>query len=491
MANIDRLLLPLVKRRGSDLHLSAGRQPVARVFGILVPIPGEPEMTSNDILEMLKEILPDRNMEQLLAEYDTDCAYEINGVGRFRVNAFRDMNGYGTVLRLIPNEIPGFSDLNLPDIVYEFCKLSKGLVIITGPTGSGKTTTLAAMIDYINKNRNDHIITLEDPIEFVHQPCKCVINQREVFRDTSGFERSLRAALRQDPDIVMLGEARDLETMETAIETAETGHLVFATLHTNCAASTVERIIDKFPEKRQNQIRSMLADSLKGIVAQVLCQRSEGGCVAAFEVLTVTSAVAALIRENKTHMLPSVIQTGRKYGMQTFGDELTRLALKGIITTEEAYMRAVNKADLETKFKSAGISLDFKKRDEELILKAVIARHAEEINQMRLKMGSDPNNPQILCDLAWVLATSPYAELRNGTEAVKYAERACAATREKEPFALSVLGAAHAENGAFRHAVDATMRAVKLYEKMGELPRAQTLEKRAALFRMNKPFRDE
>lgn len=491
MAKIDRYLIPLANQKGSDLHLSAGRRPVTRVFGVLAPLPDEPELSGSDILRLLEEIMTDANMQQLLTEFDTDCAYEVNGVARFRVNAFCDMNGYSAVLRVIPNEIPTFAELNLPEILREFCRLSKGLVIITGPTGSGKTTTLAALIDYINRTRNEHIITLEDPIEFVHQPHKCIINQREVFRDTTSFARSLRAALRQDPDIVMLGEARDLETMEIAIETAETGHLVFATLHTNCAASTVERIIDKFPERRQNQVRTMLADTLKGVVAQVLCQRAEGGCIAAFEVLTVTSAVAALIRESKTHMLPSVIQTGRQLGMQTFGDELTRLAAKGIITAEEAYISAVDKADIETKFRSVGIAQDFKKRNEELIRKAIIARSTDELHEARVAAQNNPQSSDALAQLAWILATSPHEELRDGKEAVKHATRASSLMRDKDPYLLTVLGVAQAENGAFRHAIDSTNRAAKLYEKSGDVTRKQILEQRVALFRMNKPYRAE
>jgi twitching motility protein PilT len=491
MPTIDRFLIPLVSGDGSDLHLSSGRPPYVRIHGALQPIPGEPALTSENVLDLLKEILPDANIEQLLAEYDTDCAYEIPGVARFRVNGFCDMHGYGTVLRVIPETIPTFEDLGLPEVMRDFCMLSKGLVIITGPTGSGKSTTLAAMIDHINQNRNEHIITIEDPIEFVHTPKKCVINQREVHRDTASFARALRAALREDPDIVLVGEIRDLETMEIAIETAETGHLVFATLHTNNAATTVERMIDKFPAGRQNQIRSMLADTLKGVVAQTLCKKIEGGRIAAFEVLVVTTPVSALIREAKTHMIPSVMQTGRSQGMQTFSDELTRLAVKGIVSTEEAYVKAVDKVDIETKFRLAGLTLDFKRKAEEAMRNAMLEKARTQLQAALATLTADPRNTDALCAAAWILASSPFDELRDGREAVKLAEKACGLLRDKDPHALTVLGVAQAEHGSFRRAVDATNRAIKLYEEAGDTAKSQALQNRLNLFRQNKPYRDE
>jgi twitching motility protein PilT len=355
MAGIDRFLMKLVSLSGSDLHLYAKRVPHVRIHGVIMALENEPVVSSDQVLGLLKDILPPKNFEELGQTKDTDCAYSIEGLARFRVNGFRDMNGYGTVIRVIPDKIPTFEQLCLPPVIKDFCMLSKGLVVVTGPTGSGKSTTLSAMIDFINRHRTEHIITIEDPIEFVHIPMKCALNQREVHRDTQSFARALRAALREDPDIVLVGEIRDLETMEIAIETAETGHVVFATLHTNSAAATVERMIDKFPANRQNQIRSMLADSLKGVVAQTLCRRITGGRIAAFEVLVVNSPVAALIREGKTHMLPSVIQTSKKIGMQNFCDELTRLALTKQITPEEAYIKSVDKAEMDAKFKLSGI----------------------------------------------------------------------------------------------------------------------------------------
>ena len=491
MATIDRFLIPLVSSMGSDLHLSAGRPPYMRVHGILSPVPGEPAFSSEQIFALIKEILPKENIEQLENEWDTDCAYEIPGTARFRVNGFRDMHGYGTVLRVIPENIPTFEELNLPEVLRDFCLLSKGLVIVTGPTGSGKSTTLSAMVDYINRARNEHIITIEDPIEFVHTPRQCVINQREVHRDTHSFARALRAALREDPDIVLVGEIRDLETMEIAIETAETGHLVFATLHTNTAATTVERMIDKFPAGRQNQIRSMLSDTLKGVVAQTLCKKTDGGRIAAFEVLVVTTPVAALIREAKTHMLPSVMQTGKASGMQTFSDELTRLAAKGIISVEDAYIKAVDKSDIETKFKLAGISLEFKKKAEEAAREARLAKARETLQTAQAGLAADAKNTAALCDVAWILATSPFAELRDGKEAVKLAEKADSLLRGKDAKALEVLGVAQAEYGSFRRALDATRRAAALYTQTGDTIHAAALTTRLSMFEQNKPYREE
>ncbi|MEI7901034.1 MAG: type IV pilus twitching motility protein PilT [bacterium] len=491
MAAVDRFLIPLVAAAGSDLHLYAGRTPYMRIHGAVNPIAGEPVLTSEDIFAFVKEIMPEANIRQLVSEWDTDCAYEIRDTARFRVNGFRDMSGYGTVMRVIPERIPTFEELNLPEVMRDFCMLSKGLVVVTGPTGSGKSTTLAAIIDHINRIRNEHIITIEDPIEFVHTPRKCVINQREVHRDTKSFAIALRAALREDPDIVLVGEIRDLETMENAIETAETGHLVFATLHTNTAATTVERMIDKFPANRQNQIRSMLADTLKGVVAQTLCKKTEGGRIAAFEVLVVTTSVSALIREAKTHMIPSVMQTGKLSGMQTFSDELTRLASKGIISAEDAYNKAVDKADIETKFKLAGLSLDFRKKAEEAALQARLDKARESLQLARESLTCDPRNIQELCNLAWTLATSPFQELRDGKKAVKLAEIACGILHNKDPHSLSVLGVAQAECGAFRLAIDATRKAAMFYTQMGEPVKATALTSRLALFERNKPYRDE
>lgn len=483
--------MTLVNSSGSDLHLYSGRTPYVRIHGTISPIAGEPTLASDDVFALVKEIMPEDNVSQLVQEWDTDCAYEIPGLARFRVNGFRDMSGFGAVLRVIPERIPTFEELSLPHVMRDFCMLSKGLVVVTGPTGSGKSTTLAAMIDYINEKRNEHVITIEDPIEFVHAPRNCIINQREVHRDTKSFARALRAALREDPDIVLIGEMRDLETMEVAIETAETGHLVFATLHTNNAATTVERMIDKFPTHRQNQIRSMLADTLKGVVAQTLCKKIEGGRIAAFEVLVVTTPVSALIREAKTHMLPSVMQTGRNVGMQTFSDELTRLAAKGIITAEDAYIKAVDKADIETKFQLAGLSLDFKKKAEEASRQIRMAHAKDVLMKAQATLQTDPKHGESLLAVAWIMATSPFQELRNGKEALRLAEKACDIFRDKDPYSLEVLGVAQAEYGSFRRAIDATRKASELYDKTGNIVKAAAMKNRITMFDHSTPYRDE
>ncbi|MGI5869393.1 MAG: PilT/PilU family type 4a pilus ATPase [Kiritimatiellia bacterium] len=492
MAKIDRYLEALVSGHGSDLHMSATRPPYVRIHGVLCPIEGEPAYSSDEILAILKEIVPEANYKQLVQDWDTDCAYEIPGVARFRVNGFRDINGFGCALRVIPERIPSFEELALPSVMRDFCNLSKGLVVITGPTGSGKSTTLAAMIDHINRSRAEHIITIEDPVEFVHKPVRCVINQREVHRDTRSFAIALRAALREDPDVVLVGEMRDLETMEIAIETAETGHLVFATLHTNTAATTVDRIIDKFPAARQNQIRSMLADTLRGVVAQTLCRREDTtGRIAVFEVLVVTTAAAALIREGKTHMLPSIIQTSRSLGMQTFADELVRLVSKGIVSPEEAYRKAVDKAEIETKFGIAGISLDFKKREEAESYERALKRAGEVLKETRDAHNADPKNPEYQMALAWLLATSPFKELRDGKLALRLSEQASKAFRDKDPDYLAVVAVAYAELGNFRRAIDIAKRAMTLYVENGDAIKAATMKSRTTLFENQKPYRDE
>jgi twitching motility protein PilT len=290
---------------------------------------------------------------------DADCAYEIPGVSRFRVNVFEDRKGIGTVIRTIPVEILTVEQLGLPQACLDLCYLSKGLVLVTGPTGSGKSTTLAAMIDYINKNRSDHIITIEDPIEFVHENQNCLVNQRQVGNHTESFKAALRAALREDPDIVLVGELRDLETIAIAIETAETGHLVFGTLHTTTAIATIDRIIDQFPPDQQEQIRVMLAESLKGVISQVLCKKKEGGRAAALEILLGNSALSSLIREGKTFQIPSIMQTSKRQGMVTMNDSLLRLVKEGQVEPREAWMKAVDKTGLIGLMKSNGVNVDF------------------------------------------------------------------------------------------------------------------------------------
>jgi twitching motility protein PilT len=279
-------------------------------------------------------------------------------VARFRVNVFKDRKGVGGVFRTIPTEILTAEQLGLPPAILNLCNLSKGLVLVTGPTGSGKSTTLAAMIDYINKTRTDHIITIEDPIEFVHPNQKCLVNQREIPTHTTGFKKALRAALREDPDIVLVGEMRDLETIAIAIETAETGHLVFGTLHTTTAISTVDRIIDQFPADRQAQIRTMLSESIRGVIAQTLLKKNGGGRVAALEVLIVNSAISNLIREGKTFQIASLMQTGKKLGMQMLNDSLLDLIKKKIVDPDEAYVKAVDKASFLSSCKTNNIKIN-------------------------------------------------------------------------------------------------------------------------------------
>lgn len=358
MAEIDQYFKLMVEHGTSDLHISTGCKPMFRKDGSIVPLRNAEELTQERSEQLLFEITPQKNLEEFQKTNDTDFAYELTGFGRYRCNLFRDHRGVGGVFRLIPSEILTFEQLKLPPTLKKFCQLHKGLVLVTGPTGSGKSTTLAAMIDYINKNRNDHIITIEDPIEFVHQNQRCLINQREVHAHTMGFKNALRAALREDPDIVLVGEMRDLETTHIAIETAETGHLVFGTLHTTTAVSTVDRLIDQFPADQQAQIRTMLAAALKGIVAQNLLKKKGGGRVAALEVLVVTSAVAALIREAKTTQIMSIMQTAKKEGMTLLNEELGRLVAEDIIEPGEAWSKAVDKPGLLKQFESRNIKFE-------------------------------------------------------------------------------------------------------------------------------------
>jgi len=341
---INRWLREMVRLGASDLHLSSKVEPMVRLHG---------EM---QMLEQRKPLEPaELEFEEI---WDTDFAHEIEGVSRFRVNYFRDHKGIGAVFRQIPFEIMSVKELGISEAVLDLCWLSKGLVLVTGPTGSGKSTTLATLVDFINDNRSDHIITIEDPIEFVHANKKCLVNQREVGTNTKSFKNALRAALREDPDIVLVGEMRDLETIAIAIETAETGHLVFGTLHTTSAKSTVDRIIDQFPADRQDQIRVMLSESLRGVVAQVLCKKKGGGRVVAYEVLISNSAVSNLIREGKTYQITSVMQTGRKLGMQTLNDHLLEHVKAGRVEAEEAYIRSNDKMAMREAFERAGIRLD-------------------------------------------------------------------------------------------------------------------------------------
>ena len=352
MAKIDALFKLLKEKGGSDLHLSPGNPPLLRKSGDLVPaIPQKLSHEQNKAL--LYEMMTEEQREQFEATNDLDFAYEVAALqSRFRANIFSGRLGIGAVFRLIPTEILTAEQLGLPPSVLRFTQFSRGLVLVTGPTGSGKSTTLAAMIDHVNKTRTDHILTVEDPIEFVHISQKSLVNQREVGRHTRSFASALKAALREDPDIILVGEMRDLETIELAITAAETGHLVFGTLHTNSAAKTVDRIINVFPTNQQEQIRAMLGESLKGVIAQQLLKTVDGKRCAALEILSVTPAVANLIREGKTFQIPSIIQTGKGEGMQLMDQALQELLKAGKVSSEEAYRYAVNKSLFQNQARS-------------------------------------------------------------------------------------------------------------------------------------------
>ena len=343
MAKIDAFFKLMHEQGASDLHLMAGGQPALRVRGDVERI--KYDVLDNDHLRgMIYEIAPEEKIKQFEETGDIDFGYEILGLARYRVNFFMQRSGVGAVFREIPSVIATAEQLGLPPVVPRLATLPRGLVVLTGPTGSGKSTTLAAIIDQANRIRKDHIITIEDPIEFVHQGQNCIINHREVGVHTKSFAAALRGALREDPDIILVGEMRDLDTMSLAIEAASTGHLVFATLHTTSAAKTVDRIIEVFPGDQQAQIRSTLADGLRAVVAQVLFKRidKKGRCVAP-EILIATPAVRNLIRESKTHQLPSMMQTGKKYGMQLLDDAIMNLYNKGWISADEAYAKANDK----------------------------------------------------------------------------------------------------------------------------------------------------
>jgi twitching motility protein PilT len=356
--HLDELFRLLKQMEGSDLHLCSREKPYFRVYGQMKKLDQYEINDPDHLKEILFKIAPQRNRDEWDRDHDTDFAYEIVGVARFRCNLFADRHGPGAVFRLIPTEVLTAQQLNLPQAVLELCFLSKGLVVVTGPTGSGKSTTLAAIVDHVNKHRDDHIITIEDPVEFVHHNINCLVNQREVHVHTNSFSRALRAALREDPDIVLVGEMRDLETVQIAIETAETGHLVFGTLHTTTAASTVDRIIDQFPADQQEQIRTMLAESLKAVIAQTLCRTKEGKRVAALEILLVDPACANLIREGKTYQLASMMQIGKARGCVTMNDSLFAHVKAGRVEAKEAYIKAVDKTGLLGSFEKEGIPID-------------------------------------------------------------------------------------------------------------------------------------
>jgi len=357
-ARMDTYFRAMADAGASDLHMSVSMPPMIRKDGKIRPLhEGDSPLTPESMEKLLMSIMPARNQEEFAEKNDTDFAYELAGLARFRCNVFMDRKGMGGVFRIIPSRMTTAASIGLSEAILSLTKLSKGLVVVTGPTGSGKSTTLCAMVNEINMERADHIITIEDPIEFVHENIKCLVNQREVHNHTGSFKNALRAALREDPDIVLVGEMRDLETISIAIETAETGHLVFGTLHTTTAASTVDRIIDQFPADRQQQIRVMLSESLRGVIAQTLLPKKGGGRVAALEVLIVTPAISNLIREGKVFQIPSAMQTGKNLGMVMLNDALFEHVQNGTVEPIDAYIKAVDKVGFESMLTRGGFKL--------------------------------------------------------------------------------------------------------------------------------------
>ena len=340
--DITQLLSFAVKQNASDLHLSSGVPPMIRVDGDVKRI-NMPALSHKDVHSMVYDIMNDKQRKDYEEFFETDFSFEIPKLARFRVNAFNQNRGAAAVFRNIPSEILSLDDLGAPKIFKDICLQPRGIVLVTGPTGSGKSTTLAAMIHYINDNKPDHILTIEDPIEFVHESRKSLINQREVHRDTLGFAEALRSALREDPDVVLVGEMRDLETIRLALTAAETGHLVFGTLHTSSAAKTMDRIVDVFPAAEKEMVRAMLSESLRAVISQTLLKKTGGGRVAAHEIMIGTPAIRNLIREGKVAQMYSAIQTGQSSGMQTLDQCLQELVAKSVVSREEARFRAVNK----------------------------------------------------------------------------------------------------------------------------------------------------
>jgi twitching motility protein PilT len=361
-AALDALLRTMVERGSSDLHLRCGEPPIVRLHGEMTRLEGS-ALEPTELDAMIRSVMPERNRREYTDSNDTDYAYELPGVARFRANALKDRKGPAAVFRQIPATVVTVEQMGITPEVQKLCQLNKGLVLVTGPTGSGKSTTLCSLIDLVNRSRSDHVLTIEDPIEFVHPNKKCVITQRQVGVHTGSFKSALRAALREDPDIILVGELRDLETVAIAIETAETGHLVFGTLHTTTAAGTIDRIIDQFPADRQAQIRVMLAESLKGVISQTLCKKIGGGRVAAREVLLSIPAVTNLIREGKTFQIPTVMQTSKRLGMVTLNDALMELVDGKLIEPAEGYGKAVDKVMYVNSLKSRGLDTSFAETD--------------------------------------------------------------------------------------------------------------------------------
>ncbi|WP_144821333.1 type IV pilus twitching motility protein PilT [Marinobacter piscensis] len=337
--DITELLAFSAKQGASDLHLSAGLPPMIRVDGDVRRI-NLPPLEHKEVHGLIYDIMNDKQRKDYEEFLETDFSFEVPGVARFRVNAFNQNRGAGAVFRTIPSKVLTMEDLGMGQVFQDIASVPRGLVLVTGPTGSGKSTSLAAMVDYINDSRYEHILTVEDPIEFVHDSKKCLVNQREVHRDTLGFNEALRSALREDPDIILVGELRDLETIRLALTAAETGHLVFGTLHTTSAAKTIDRVVDVFPAEEKSMVRSMLSESLQAVISQTLMKKMGGGRIAAHEIMIGTSAIRNLIREDKIAQMYSAIQTGGSLGMQTLDQCLERLLQKGLISREDARLKA-------------------------------------------------------------------------------------------------------------------------------------------------------
>jgi len=340
-----QLLISAIEKKASDLHLTVGNPPMLRIHGSILPLDaGVPPLTAEDLHASLYDVLTEEQRKKLERDKEIDFALELKNVGRFRANVFYTRRGEGAAFRYIPSQIKSARELGLPEeTLKQICDRKKGLTLVTGPTGSGKSTTLAAMVDYINSNREDHIITTEDPIEFIHEHKKCIVNQREVGSNTHSFANALRGALREDPDVILVGEMRDLETISLALTAAETGHLVFGTLHTMNAPKTIDRVIDVFPPQQQQQIRIMFAEAVAAVISQVLLKKKDGtGRIAALEIMIATPAIKNLIREGKTHQISSIIQTSQRLGMQNMDQVLKSLAMSGRVNFAEAKMYAAN-----------------------------------------------------------------------------------------------------------------------------------------------------
>ncbi len=340
--DITQLLQFGVRNNASDLHLSSGEPPMIRVDGDIRRI-NLPALENKKVHDMIYDIMNDKQRKQFEEFLDCDFSFEIGGIARFRVNAFNQKRGPGAVFRTIPSEVLTLETLATPSIFKEIALQPRGLVLVTGPTGSGKSTTLAAMVNHVNENLMSHILTIEDPIEFVHESKKCIVNQREVHEHTLGFAEALRAGLREDPDVILVGEMRDLETIRLALTAAETGHLVFATLHTSSAAKTIDRVVDVFPAAEKDMVRTMLSESLRAVISQTLMKRVSGGRIAAYEIMIATPAIRNLIRENKVAQMYSAIQTGQSHGMQTLDQCLTDLVKRGLVARDQARVKASNK----------------------------------------------------------------------------------------------------------------------------------------------------